>query len=57
MNIADLIVVIVLFAILALIFYATRNSDKNGFSGCHSDCSSCSSFSNLYEEYKKDHHE
>ena len=57
MNIADLIVVIVLFAILALIFYATRNSDKNGCSGCHSDCSSGSSFSNLYEEYKKDHHE
>ena len=44
MNIADVIV------------YATRpkKGKDSGCGSCHSDCSSCSAFSSLYEDYKKD---
>ena len=48
MNIADVIVIAVLLAILAVIVYATRPK-KGKDSGC-----GCSAFSSLYEDYKKD---
>ena len=47
MNIADVIVIAVLLAILAVIVYATRPK-KGKDSGCGS------AFSSLYEDYKKD---
>lgn len=55
MNVADIIVIGILFIILGIIAYVTRpkkGRDKCG--SCKSDCSSCHGFSNFYEEYKKD---
>lgn len=56
MNIADVLVIIALFVILATIVYVTRpkKGKGNGCGACSKDCSSCSTFSHLYEDYKKD---
>lgn len=55
MNLVDLAVILVIIGLLVIIFYVTRPKKSNGCSGCHADCSSCGSFSQLYADYKKDH--
>ncbi len=57
MNFADILVIAVVLLILGIIVYLTRPKNKDSqCGGCRSDCSSCSAFSDFYEDYKKDHH-
>ncbi len=54
MNLADVIVSGIIIGLLILAFRATKSKKKNGCGSCSQNCSSCTAFSNLYDDYKKD---
>lgn len=54
MNLADVIVSGIIIGILVFAFCATKSKKKDGCGSCSQNCSSCTAFSNLYDDYKKD---
>ena len=54
MNLPDLFAGAIVIAVLVIAVFSTRASKKKGCGPCVGDCSTCSAFSNFYEDYKKD---
>ena len=54
MNLADVLVSLVVIGLLILCFHLSKKYNKKGCGPCVGDCSTCSAFSNFYEDYKKD---